>query len=206
MRRKKLIELLVASGAIIGILFFFTAVFAHGWGPAMMGGRTSGPGSMMNGQNMMGGGMMGPNMMYGGMMNGMMGNWQNVPEQYRLTPEQNQSFKDIREEYKPKILPLNRELRATQMELWGYEARPQTDMGKIREYHNKIFDLEKNIDDYRLEARERMYKILTEDQKAYWGSNVSLFGENWCPMMSGNMMGWSDSSNSMMNGFGWGGM
>ncbi|NIR63422.1 MAG: hypothetical protein GWN00_08465, partial [Aliifodinibius sp.] len=98
MRKRTLFKWIGVSGAVLVVIFLFSSVFAQGWGYGMMN-----HGSMMNGRNMMGYGMM------GGMMNhmmgsGMMSNWQNMPEQYRLTPEQQQAIWNIGDEYQPKLL------------------------------------------------------------------------------------------------------
>lgn len=191
MRHRTLFKWTGAFGGVFVVLFLLSSVFAQGWGYGMMD-----YGSMMNGRNMMGG-MMG-GMMRPGMMNGMMGNWQNMPKQYRLTPEQRQAIWNIRNEYQPKVLSLNRELNATQLELRGYEARPEADPRKIRDYRNTILELEKKIGDYRLQAREKMNKILTQEQKTYWNGNVGWYDGGWCPMMSGNMMGGTSRPRGMM--------
>jgi Spy/CpxP family protein refolding chaperone len=106
-----------------------------------------------------------------------------------LTPEQQQALWDIRKEYQSKLLSLNRELYATRLELWGYEARPEVDVQKIRDYRNTLLELEKKIGEYRIQAREKMNKILTQEQKTYWSGDDRWFGGNWCPMISGIMMG-----------------
>ncbi len=192
MRKRTLFKWIGVSGAVLVVIFLFSSVFAQGWGYGMMN-----HGSMMNGRNMMGYGMM------GGMMNhmmgsGMMSNWQNMPEQYRLTPEQQQAIWNIGDEYQPKLLSLNRELHATRLEFQGYEARLEADPQKIRDYRNTILEVEKKIGEYRIQAREKMNKILTQEQKAYWGGNVWSYGEDWCPMMSGNMMGGTSHPRGMM--------
>lgn len=195
MKRKKLISAAGISGVIVGLLFFATAAVAQGWGYGMMGGYRMGHGSMMNGHS-----MMGPGMMCGGMMNGMMGSWQNLPQKYQLSPEQQRALNDIRSEYQTRVWPLMRDLRSTRMELQAYEARPQAEPQRIREYREEILRLEKKIDDYGLEAREKMNKVLTEEQRAYWSANEWLSGEDRCPMMSGgSMMGWSHTPGAMMN-------
>ncbi len=112
------------------------------------------------------------------------GRWSNanVPQQYQLSAEQMTSLRDIRSQYDDKIIPLQRERRALRFEAEGYTFRPDAETAKIKSYRNDINKLENNIEDLELDARAQISKILTKEQRAYFGDTF-----NWWRMDHGMM-------------------
>lgn len=119
-------------------------------------------------------------------MSGHDGWWSNasVPQQYQLSAEQITKVRDIRSEYDDEIIPLQRELRALRIEARGYASRSDAEIGKIKSYRKDINDLEGKIEDLRLEARAKINKVLTKEQRAYYGDS-----DDWWNMDGGMMMG-----------------
>lgn len=121
-------------------------------------------------------------------MSGYDGGWSNsnVPQQYQLSAEQMTRVRDIRSQYDDKIIPLQRELRALRLEANGYATRSGADMGKIKSYRKDIRDLEDDIADLRLDARADISKVLTKEQRVYFGDRYDWWGMD--EDMTGNMM------------------
>jgi len=123
----------------------------------------------------------------------------NVPAKYQLSPEQITKIREIRSKYDDQIIPLQRELRALRIEARGYASRSDAEMGKIKSYRKDINNLRDKIEDLRLEARADVNKVLTKEQRVYFGDNfgwwdmdVGMMGmmrdgsgmRDMCPMMS----------------------
>ena len=94
----------------------------------------------------------------------------NVPAQYSLTAEQITTINGIRTKYNEKILPLQNELHALRIESRGYSSRPDADINKIKSYRKQIRKLEDKIDDLRLDARNKINKVLTKEQRLYFNN------------------------------------
>ena len=97
--------------------------------------------------------------------------WNNsVPTQYALTAEQITTINGIRTKVNEKILPRQNELRALRIESRGYSSRPDADINKIKSYRKQIRNLEGKIDDLRLDARGKINKALTKEQRQYFNN------------------------------------
>ncbi len=122
-------------------------------------------------------------------MNSYDGWWSNsnVPSKYQLSPEQITKTREIRSQYDDEIIPLQRELRSLRMEARGYALRSDAEIGKIKSYRKNINNLSDKIEDLRLEARSEINKVLTKEQRAYFGDNYGRWDMN-DGMMMGNMM------------------
>lgn len=118
-------------------------------------------------------------------MSGHDGGWSNsnLPQQYQLSVEQMTKIKAIRSQYDDAIIPLQRELRALRIEARGYASRSDAEIGKIKSYRKEINNLEDKIADLRLETKAEINKVLTKEQRAYFGDNFGRWD------MSGGMMG-----------------
>jgi len=124
----------------------------------------------------------------------------NVPTQYALTAEQITKINDIRNKNYDKILPLQNELRAMRIEYRGYAARLDADISKIKSYRKKIRNLEDKISDLRLDARGKINKVLTKEQRLYfndggygwWDGDSNWWhscgNDNWMSGRRGNRM------------------
>ena len=122
-------------------------------------------------------------------MNGYDGWWSNsnVPSKYQLSPEQITKTREIRSQYDDEIIPLQRELRSLRMEARGYALRSDAEIGKIKSYRKDINNLSDKIEDIRLNAKVEINKLLTKEQRAYFGDNYGRWDMN-DGMMMGNMM------------------
>lgn len=129
----------------------------------------------------------------------------NVPEKYWLTADQRSKMREIWSEYESKILPIEKELNSLRTEAQGYTSRSNTDIGKIKSYRTEIRNLEDKIQDLRLDARAEINKVLTKEQRAYFGDNYGRWDMN-DGMMMGNMMdgmGMRDDCPMMSDRWGW---
>ncbi len=170
-KHKKLALIVSLIGTIIFFSSLTSSVNAQGW----------------NNRNCMGGGM----------------NWgdgwqwnSNVPQKYQLSADQMTTVRDIRSQYDDQIFPLQRELRSLRIEARGYESRSDVEIGKIKSYRKDINNLSGRLDDLRLEAKGEINKILSKEQRAYFGNNFGWwdmdrgmmgyngYGMDDCPMMS----------------------
>ncbi|NOX87584.1 MAG: hypothetical protein GXO77_01055 [Calditrichaeota bacterium] len=129
----------------------------------------------------------------------------NVPAQYALTADQIAKIDEIRSKYQKKIVPLQNELRSLRMESGAYASRYNADIDKIKKYRRSIRDLEEKIDDYRLDARKDISKILSKEQQVYFrdgGYGWWDAGGNWWHNGRGMMMMNGQGNRMMMNGQG----
>ncbi len=98
-----------------------------------------------------------------------MGWWNNnVPAKYALSADQITKINDLRTRYSEKIVPLQNELRALRMQIRGYASRFDADVNKIKDYRKQARKLEAKIDDYRLDLRKDINKVLTKEQRLYF--------------------------------------
>jgi DNA-binding transcriptional MerR regulator len=74
-------------------------------------------------------------------------NWwnTNLPSQYNLSSDQVAELNEYRADSDQKIRPLQKELRALQIEMRGYIYRNDADPATIKEYRNQIRDLQDKI-------------------------------------------------------------
>ncbi|MHB8906952.1 MAG: Spy/CpxP family protein refolding chaperone [Melioribacteraceae bacterium] len=107
----------------------------------------------------------------------------NVPAKYQLSPEQITKIREIRSQYDDEIIPLQRELRSLRMEARGYASRSDAEVGKIKSYRKDINNLNDKIEDLRLNAKAEINKVLTKEQRVYFGDNFGWWD------MDGGMMG-----------------
>ena len=168
--QKKLALIVSLLGTIMLLSSFTNSVNAQGW----------------NNRNCM-----------GGMSRDDGGQWNNnMPQKYQLSADQMTNIRDIRSQYDDQIFPLQRELRSLRMEARGYESRSDAEIGKIKSYRKDINNLGDKIEYLRLEARAEVNKVLTKEQRAYFGDNFGWwdmdgsmmgydgYGMDNCPMMS----------------------
>lgn len=169
-KHKKLVLIVSLLGTIMLLSSFTSSLNAQGW----------------NNRNCMGG--MDWN-------DGYQWNY-NVPQKYQLSADQMTNIRDIRSEYNDQIFPLQKELRSLRIEARGYASSSNAEIGKIKSYREDINNLEDKIEDLRFDARVEINKVLTKEQKAYFGDNFGWwdmhsgmmgydrYGMNNCPMMS----------------------
>lgn len=107
----------------------------------------------------------------------------NVPAKYQLSLEQISRIREIRSQYDDEIIILQRELRSLKMEARGYASRSDAEVGRIKSYRKDINGLNDKIEDLRLETRAEINKVLTKEQRTYYGDNFGWWD------MDGGMMG-----------------
>lgn len=166
-KHKKLALIVPLLGIIMLFSSFTSSVNAQGW----------------NNRNCMGG------------MN-WNGGWQwnnDVPQKYQLSADQITRIRDLRSQYDDEIIPLQRELHSLRMEARGYASRSDAEIGKIKSYRKDINNLGDKIEDLRLEARTEVNKVLTKEQRVYFGDNFGWWDMDGGMMgMMGNDMGMRD--------------
>ncbi|MCF7806000.1 MAG: Spy/CpxP family protein refolding chaperone, partial [Candidatus Marinimicrobia bacterium] len=170
MKRTALI--LIIAGAL-ATPFFLGTGFAQEWGG--MHGNTAG-----NGYGMMNGGHMGGHMGAGHMMNGMQGNRQNVPDQYRLSEKQQTKIDDIRDAYQEELTPLIEQLRETRREYATALNSNDIDADRLEQLRAEVNSIQDKIQEQRVESRKQVNTVLTDDQLAYYGNHHGfLMGSEW---------------------------
>lgn len=161
--KNKKLTLTVLLGSALLLLIAVSIASAHGWGRS----------------NRM------------GMHN--MQNWNSqLPMEYSLDSNQMNKVNTILDECYDNMMPLNRKLSSLRMEMQGYSNRPDADLARVKSYRNQIRDLEDEINDLRFSANKQIDKMLSDDQRDYFGSNYDWcdFGfdyENMNGMHMGNM-------------------
>ncbi len=127
-----------------------------GWGDC--------PGGGMIGPGMMGGEMMGPGMMSGGMMMGpgMMGG---VYGELDLSKEQRDQIAKIRSETRRKHWELMGKMHDEQDKLAAQLAADTPDSAAIGKQYQRIQELQRQMLESSIDARNRMQAVLTEEQK-----------------------------------------
>jgi Spy/CpxP family protein refolding chaperone len=125
----------------------------------------------------------------------------NIPDKYQLSPEQITKIREIRSQYDDEIIPLQRELRSLRIEARGYASRSDAEIGKIKSYRKDINNLDDKIEDLRLEARAEINKVLTKEQRAYFGDNFGWW--NMDGGMMGDGMSMRDMCPMMSDRWGW---
>ncbi len=139
-----------------------------------------------------------------------------IQEKYPLTATQQQKIDEIHTKYDEKILPLERELYSKRLELQAYASSPDATAENIKTLRKEIRNLEGKIEDLKVDARAEAAKVLTREQREYYGNTISFWtmGSGWhddCPMMRSTSiwynrgysgMGWMRGRN-MWQGWRW---
>lgn len=99
-------------------------------------------------------------------------NWwnTNLPSEYKLASNQVVELNEYRIDFDLKIFPLLEELRTLQIEINSYINSNNAQFTKIKDYYNKVRILQNKIIDIRLDAREEMSSVFTENQQEYINS------------------------------------
>lgn len=113
--------------------------------------------------------------------------WNNssVPQKYWLTEDQISKINNIRTEYDDKIQPQIEELYNLRDEAYEYGNNDNVEYKKMREYRNQINQLEEQIYDMRLEARDKIRGTLVKGQRPYYRDYAfnnwwTWDMDNWC--------------------------
>jgi len=108
-------------------------------------------------------------------------NWWNtsLPLQYKFTANQIVELNEYREDFDLKIFPLLKELRSLQMKFKSYINSNNSELAKIKHYYNQVKDIQKKIIDIRLDAREEMGSVFTENQQKYFNNSRADWWNNF---------------------------
>jgi len=134
-----------------------------GMGPMMGGMGGMGMGPMMGGMGGMGcmggmGGMMGMGRMMGGM-------GQQMVYMLDLSPEQRKQLRDINKKLRVEMLPLRDNMMEYNDELYELYDKEKPDAVKIGNVYRQIFDIKRRMIELHINARNRQYDVLTDEQK-----------------------------------------
>ncbi|NOX66540.1 MAG: hypothetical protein GXO85_12330 [Chlorobi bacterium] len=132
----------------------------------------------------------------------------NLPSQYQLSADQVVELNEYRTNFDQKIVPLQKELRALQIEMRGYVNRNNSDPVKVKEYRNQVRDIQDQIADIRIEARQKMNSIFTDEQQGYfndtrvgwWDGFYGRCGWDYEDMMYDTDYGYNGRSGHRGNG------
>lgn len=92
----------------------------------------------------------------------------NVPQKYWLSEAQITKIDDIQKRYDEKIQPQIEKLYNLRDEAYQYGNSDNVEYKKVREYRNQINQLEEQIYDVRLKARNEIRNILVKGQRPYY--------------------------------------
>ena len=128
----------------------------------------------------------------------------NVPVQNSLSADQITRMNEIRSQNQQQILPLQNKLNLLRIEMNSYVSGDEADVNEIKKYRNQIRDLEDQIADLRLDARNEINKLLTKEQRGYF--NRGRYGwwdtdNDWWHMGCGMMYDYGMSRRGTMDGW-----
>ncbi len=131
-----------------------------------------------------------------------------LSSQYQLTADQVTELNEYRVEFDQKIIPLQKELRAQQIEMRGYVNRNNADPAKVKEYRTQIRDIQDEIADIRIEARKNMNSVFSDEQQVYfnetrvgwWDGFYGRCGWDYEDMMLDADYGYNGRSGNRGNG------
>jgi hypothetical protein len=116
-----------------------------------------------------------------------------LPPEYRFTQEQVQDLEKIRGKYADKLLKVEKELAAKQVELESTWAQPDIASSEVNEIQRQVLELESRAADLRLAANADAAEILNTGQRGYFGANFEVVGS----------YGWSCPWDGAVGSFGW---
>ena len=108
----------------------------------------------------------------------------NVPQKYWLSDSQINKINDIQIRYDDKIQPQIEKLYNLRDEAYQYGNRDNAEYKKVREYRNQINQLEEQIYNTRMQARNEIGNVLAKGQRPYYRNYAFNNWWNW------DMDGW----------------
>lgn len=101
----------------------------------------------------------------------------NVPEKYWLGDGQINMVNKIKTEYDELIQPEIEKLNSAQGDFIDYQLQDDISSKRIKEYQNQIKGIEDNIYSLKMEARNKIRKVLTNSQRVYFNdSRIDWWG------------------------------
>ncbi|MDF1613117.1 hypothetical protein [Stygiobacter electus] len=127
----------------------------------------------------------------------------NVPEKYWLTDEQISQANKIKKEYDELIQPEIEKLNTVRGYFSDYQQQDDINSKRIREYQSEIRGIEDNIYSLKMEAGNKIKKVLNKSQRKYY--NDSVFN-GWCDGWTWDYNGYMDYGlrNHGYTEYGWG--
>jgi Spy/CpxP family protein refolding chaperone len=92
----------------------------------------------------------------------------------QLSPEQIQELEQAREAYREKAVPLERELDAKWSELETLTSEPGADLDQVTALRRQVRKLERELEDLRFEADVQVSRMLSPEQRDYFGHTGDL--------------------------------
>jgi len=155
-------------------------MMGQGMGAGMMGGGMGMMGGGMMGGGMMGGGMMGSGMMSGGMGMGYMMS-PRVMQMLGLSADQKAKISEIQAQARKKQWPMLGDLREERIKLRDVMSSDTPDAAAATAQYRKVQDLQRQLFEGALVARNQVEATLTPEQKEKLKS--SMMGQGMGPGM-----------------------
>lgn len=95
----------------------------------------------------------------------------NVPEKYWLNDDQVNQVNKIKAEYDELIQPEIEKLNSVRGDFSDYKQQDEISSKRIREYQSQIRGIEDNIYSLKMEAGNKIRKVLTNNQSAYFNDS-----------------------------------
>ncbi len=112
----------------------------------------------------------------------------NVPEKYWLNDDQINQVNKTKTEYDDLIQPEIEKLNSVRGDFSDYQQQDDINSKRIREYQSEIRGIEDKIYSLKMEAGNKIRKMLNKGQKAYYNDSVFNDGcDNWGWNYSGYM-------------------
>lgn len=106
-----------------------------------------------------------------------------LPPEYRFTQEQSEDLEKIRAKYADKLLKVEKDLAAKQVELEATWSQPDVATSTLYDIQRQVSELEYRAEQLRLAANAEAAEILSPDQRGYFGHSFQIVGSRgWhCP-------------------------
>lgn len=95
----------------------------------------------------------------------------NVPEKYRLNDDQVTQVNKIKTEYDELIQPEIEKLNSVRADFADYQDKDDISRKRIREYQTELRGIEDNIYSLKMEAGNKIKKVLNKNQRAYYNDS-----------------------------------
>jgi hypothetical protein len=110
-----------------------------------------------------------------------------LPSEYQFTQDQIEELENIRSKYADKLLKVEKELAAKQVELESTWSQPDIATSKVYDIQRQVLELESRAEDLRLAANAEAADLLSPQQRYYVGDVFTMGSYGWsCP--------WDDAS------------
>jgi Spy/CpxP family protein refolding chaperone len=136
-------------------------------------------GISLNAQQMRGMNGRGQMMMQG---KGMMQPGEMMKQKMGLTDEQSKKFDEIMFAQREKAIERRAEVQKLKLKMQKIAASENVDVNELKKLQNKIAEIHKNQMNARLDAWEKVNKILTPEQQKIWAQKLRMMSSGKFPM------------------------